>query len=278
MIIAAGRKAILAGLFAIVAGGAAPAVQAAATAVDLELILATDTSGSVDATDFALRRSGIVTAFQSAAVISAIESGAIGSIAVSLWDFASNVGVAVDWTVISDAASASSFAALVAGAGRTDNGISDNQSGMLTQALTSLNNNNYVGTRQVVDITSEGAQDVGGCSFSSSVCTAVQNARDAFLAGGGSAINAIWMDDRDFFGLDAADLVNAFEYGTNNVIGGTGAFQVFAATNADFVGAIQNKLVREITNPIPEPEIYAMMGVGLGLLGWIGRRRKLQAA
>lgn len=30
--------------------------------------------------------------------------------------------------------------------------------------------------------------------------------------------------------------------------------------------------------PIPEPEIYAMMGVGLGLLAWVGRRRKQQAA
>lgn len=30
--------------------------------------------------------------------------------------------------------------------------------------------------------------------------------------------------------------------------------------------------------PIPEPEIYAMLGMGLGLMGWVGRRRKLQAA
>ena len=30
------------------------------------------------------------------------------------------------------------------------------------------------------------------------------------------------------------------------------------------------------TAPVPEPEIYAMLGVGLGLMGWIGRRRKLQ--
>ena len=28
--------------------------------------------------------------------------------------------------------------------------------------------------------------------------------------------------------------------------------------------------------PVPEPEIYAMMGLGLGLLGWIGRRKRLQ--
>jgi hypothetical protein len=30
--------------------------------------------------------------------------------------------------------------------------------------------------------------------------------------------------------------------------------------------------------PVPEPEIYAMMGIGLGLMGWVGRRRKLQTA
>jgi hypothetical protein len=28
--------------------------------------------------------------------------------------------------------------------------------------------------------------------------------------------------------------------------------------------------------PVPEPEIYAMMGMGLGLLGWVGRRKKLK--
>jgi len=30
--------------------------------------------------------------------------------------------------------------------------------------------------------------------------------------------------------------------------------------------------------PIPEPEIYAMLGVGLGLLGWVGHRKKLKEA
>jgi len=36
-----------------------------------------------------------------------------------------------------------------------------------------------------------------------------------------------------------------------------------------------------ISNPtlaVPEPEIYAMLGLGLGLMGWAGRRRKPQAA
>jgi len=32
------------------------------------------------------------------------------------------------------------------------------------------------------------------------------------------------------------------------------------------------------TPAVPEPEIYAMMGLGLGLMGWASRRRKQQAA
>ena len=29
-----------------------------------------------------------------------------------------------------------------------------------------------------------------------------------------------------------------------------------------------------VTTPVPEPEIYAMMLAGLGLMGWVGRRRR----
>lgn len=32
------------------------------------------------------------------------------------------------------------------------------------------------------------------------------------------------------------------------------------------------------TAPVPEPEIYSMLGVGLGLLTWVGRRRKRRGA
>ena len=58
---------------------------------------------------------------------------------------------------------------------------------------------------------------------------------------------------------------------------------------ADFLNTLQTSITSPFVSglaltygtvaaPVPEPEIYAMLGMGLGLLGWVGRRRKQQAA
>ena len=33
-----------------------------------------------------------------------------------------------------------------------------------------------------------------------------------------------------------------------------------------------------VVTPVPEPEIYAMMGIGLGVMGWVARRKKRKQA
>jgi len=48
--------------------------------------------------------------------------------------------------------------------------------------------------------------------------------------------------------------------------------------NAIVIGGGGNGGGTVVTTPVPEPEIYAMMAVGLGLLGWVGRRKKLKEA
>jgi hypothetical protein len=94
-------------------------------------------------------------------------------------------------------------------------------------------------------------------------------------------------------GFECADSVTL--NGSNAVPGGlyTWVFDLVMANGALLTGPLQDSvkgrfvdvsgnkvgaLVSEnITMAVPEPEIYAMMGLGLGLLGWVGRRRKPQA-
>ena len=61
--------------------------SSAAEAVDLKLVLATDVSGSIDNDELWLERTGAAEACADPDVIKAIQSGALGRIAVSMLDF-----------------------------------------------------------------------------------------------------------------------------------------------------------------------------------------------
>lgn len=52
------------------------------------------------------------------------------------------------------------------------------------------------------------------------------------------------------------------------------AFDGAAAGNT----SIDNLVVNTVASPIPEPEIYVMLAAGLGLMGFVARRRKQQVA
>ena len=83
--------------------------------VDLELLLAVDASGSVDAAEFELQIGGIAAAFRDPEVLEAIRSGPEQRIAAALmiWSDARSRKAMSDWMVIGDAASAEAFASLV---------------------------------------------------------------------------------------------------------------------------------------------------------------------
>ncbi len=200
--------------------------------VDLELVLAVDTSSSVDDAEFRLQLEGIAAAFRDPAVVEAIGAGAEGRIAVALelWAQPGLPKYATDWQVVGDRAGAAAFADTVAGQHRPLAGDTGIAAGLLF-ALDLINENGFQGARRVIDLSGDGRET----SFQEGP-TPLQEARDQ-LRRFGVTVNglAILNDDP---GLAA--------YYREQVIDGPGAFVMTAADYTDFAEAMRQKLLREI--------------------------------
>src|SRR5215831_8643506 len=85
-------------------------------AVDLQLVLAVDASGSVDQRRFELQMQGYVAAFRDPRVLQAIQSGVTQTIAVTMvqWTGPTLQIQVLPWTLINDATTAQAFVAAIA--------------------------------------------------------------------------------------------------------------------------------------------------------------------
>ena len=84
-------------------------------------------------------------------------------------------------------------------------------------------------------------------------------------------LNASFQQLSDDFGADEQNGSFSWPVSAGDVFG-------FRAFSQDSCCGPATTEVSNFTAPVPEPEIYAMMGMGLGLLGWLGRRKKLKEA
>ena len=231
--------------------------------VDLELVLAVDVSGSVNNQRYLAQKNGYIAAFRNPLVHQAIADGAIGSIAVNYmeWSDANQQSEQVAWTQISTAAEAEAFADAIEGTARAFSNSWTSISGAIDWSVDSINENDFSGTRQIIDISSDGDNNRG---------RSVTDARDDAV-NAGIVINGIAIEEVTNFSLT--------DYYANNVIGGPGSFVLTAATFEDFEDAILQKLEIEITGgdptPVPVPATFALFGIGLVGLGATVRRRRM---
>jgi Protein of unknown function (DUF1194) len=171
------RRLLLAAVAAAMVAFASPSPLAAQTAVDLQLVLAVDASGSVDQVRFELQKQGYAAAFRHPRVIGAIESGPSQAIAVIMmqWTGPALQVTAVPWTKISDSGSANAFADAIARAPRALFGGGTSISGAIDTSMALLFDNPYRATRRVIDISGDGSNNRG---------RSVTQARDEAIAKG----------------------------------------------------------------------------------------------
>jgi len=196
--------------------------------VDLALVLAVDSSGSVDFGEFDLQTNGIAGAFRDAEVIAAIEQWAPQGIAVSvvLWSGRGQQRVAVDWTRIGDRASAEALAARIETMGRgmlAETALGE----ALDYAIRHLERSPFTGVRRLIDVSGDGRSNVG---------VDPDAYRDGAVAAG-ITINGLAILNDDIF-LDL--------YYAHHVIGGRDAFVMTTKDFEDFARAMRAKLLQEI--------------------------------
>lgn len=207
---------------------APPGPAAEGIAVDLELALAIDTSGSVDPWEYQLQIQGLVAAFRDPEVQAAIAGSTPNGIAVALiqWSGPGEQVAITDWVLVVDAAGAERFALEIAASGRQYMGRTA-IAGALGFATTALLDNRYEGARLVIDLSGDGRPNDGRDPG---------RARDAAIAQG-ITVNGLAV---------MTDIADLDQYFRERVIGGPGAFLVTARDYDDFVRAIRDKLIREI--------------------------------
>ena len=207
--------------------------------VDLELVLAVDTSTSVDPQEFALQSQGLAEAFLHPDVVAAIRFAGTQGVAVTLvqWAGEARQAVAVDWHVVRDGRTAAELSAKISASPRAIRGLTD-IAGAIGFAVDSIGANKYLGARRVIDISGDGSSDARRS----------EAARDAANAIG-ITINGLVIHNKD---IDLGELANIDlrEHYANHVIGGPGSFMMTAKNFDDFRIAIRAKLVREITGPV----------------------------
>jgi Protein of unknown function (DUF1194) len=222
---------VLALLVATAMAAAWPASASAQVAVDLQLVLAVDVSGSVSDERFRLQVKGYAQAFRSSQVLEAIRSGTSRAIAVSMtqWTGPQQQEVVVKWMVITDEASMLAFADAIDRTTRQLYGGGTSISGAIEHAMTLFSPSGITGGRRVIDISGDGANNRG---------KAAAEARDAAVKAG------ITINGLPILALEP----NLDQYYMNNVIGGPNAFHIVAENYEAFAEAVIKKLISEISS------------------------------
>ena len=198
-------------------------------------MLAIDVSRSVTDDEAVLQRDGYRKAFTDPAVLAGIANGPLGAIAVAYFEWAAYdfQDLIMPWTRIAGPSDAQAWADRL-GAIRHQSVSWTSLSGALAYSGRLLTASPFQGTRRVVDVSGDGANNNG---------PSPEDERDRLVASG-VTINGLPIINRHpRFGRLELDVDKFYQA---SVVGGTGAFMIVAEDFTAFSDAIKRKLLQEI--------------------------------
>ena len=204
--------------------------------VDVQLILAVDVSRSMSPRELEIQRRGYAEALVSDEVISAIQGGLLGRVAITYIEWAGvfSQRIVVEWSVISNRSEAQVFANKIV-SHFEDSLRRTSISGGLEYAATLFDRNGYTSNRRIIDVSGDGPNNQGRL---------VTVARDEVLKKG-IAINGLPLMTQDGLG-GIFNIEDLDEYYRNCVIGGPASFVIPVRSWEQFPTAVRQKLVQEL--------------------------------
>lgn len=227
-----GRLVLSMAVLIAVLAGSPERPRAQGQIVEVELLLAVDSSSSINRYEFDQQMRGLAEAFRSPLVGAAITALGKQGVAVSLmqWAGRSQQHMSAEWRVLRSAEDAQAFAEYLDATPRFIEGGSTAIGEALRAALTSMNGNAYKGNRLVVDVSGDGVSNEGEK-------TSIWRDR---LVTAGVTINALVILNED------PNLTNFY---SAEVIGGPGSFMLTAKDYRSYGAAIEQKLLQELGPP-----------------------------
>jgi hypothetical protein len=236
--------------------------EAAAVAVDVELVLAVDVSYSMDPEEQQLQREGYMAAITSREFLQALKQGMHGRIALTYFEWAGShhQQIIVPWRMLDGPESADSFATDI-GRARYSRASRTSISSALLFAAPLFDGSRYRGVRRVIDVSGDGVNNNGPL---------VTVSRDEVLAKG-ITINGLPIllkrPNASTLDIDQLDI-----YYEDCVIGGPGAFVIPIRQRDQFREAIRTKLVLEIAGRPPERNLVPVVATAPRISCTIGER------
>jgi Protein of unknown function (DUF1194) len=199
------------------------------TPVAIELVLALDSSASMNREEFALQIKGLAAAFKDPAVLKAVSDlQPLGvAIAVTQWGGPGENRVVVPFTHITTTRQAKAFGFRASRGSRSFYAATTSIATAIEESIALLESNDFTGQRRVIDISGDGIDNSGAD------LEAMRNTANAM----GVTVNGLAIE---------SEQEGLTDYYRDSVIIGADSFVVKAKDFEDYARAIREKLLKEL--------------------------------